>query len=186
MIPVSGRAYGICTIYSDDHGDSWNYGSAVGQDGINMNESRMAELANGDIYLNARYSSNEFDPQNNHRAVAISRDRGKSWDDIHIDKSFPKSNPCDAGLVGFRGLDGTENLLLYSKNESPEGRKNLMIRLSEDGGKSWPVFKVIEKGDALYSDLAILPDNSILVIYETGKNSPVFCKKFDLDWLRTP
>ena len=34
--PVSERAYGIRTIYSDDHGATWKSGTAFGHDGLNM------------------------------------------------------------------------------------------------------------------------------------------------------
>ncbi len=183
-IPVSERKYGICTLYSDDHGETWKYGSAFGHDGQNMNESRMVELENGDIYLNARYVNNASDEKNNYRYTAISHDKGNSWTDIRIDKNFPLSNPCDAGLIGFKDNRGNKNLMFYSKNESKEGRKNLIVRLSYDEGKSWPISKMVDEGTAWYSDLAVLPDKTLLLIYETGKKSPVYCARFDLGWVK--
>ncbi len=182
-IPVAERKYGICTIYSDDHGGSWHYGSAFGHDGMNMNESRMAELSNGDVYINARYVSTRSGSPDNHRITAISHDKGLTWSDIHIDTNFPSTSPCDGGLIAFMDKGKERNILLYSKNESPGKRCNLVVRMSSDEGKSWPVVKVIDQGPALYSDLAILPDNTILLIYETGKNSPVYCARFKLKWL---
>mgnify|MGYP003816862843 CR=1 FL=1 len=178
-IPVEERKYGICTIYSDDHGKSWHYGSAFGHDGLNMNESRMAELPNGDVYINARYVNMNSGSPDNRRITAISHDKGKTWTDIHIDTNFPLTNPCDGGLVLFTNKDG-EDILLYSKNEAPGRRENLVVRLSYDEGKSWPVVKIVDKGRALYSDLAVLPDHTFLLIYETGKNSPVYCARFTL------
>jgi len=183
VIPVSERKYGICTIYSDDHGSTWKYGSAFGHNGLTMNESRMAELENGDVYMNARYVIRNSGEKNNYRIKAISHDKGITWSDVKIDKNFPLSNPCDAGLVAIRDKKTNKNLLLYSKNESSEGRENLVVRLSYDEGKTWPIVKVVDKGPAWYSDLAVLPDNSILLIYEIGKNSPVYCVKFNLEWI---
>lgn len=180
-VPVTEREYGVCTICSDDHGETWQYGSAFGHDGLNMNESRMAELSNGDVYMNSRYVPTEPGNRNNHRIVATSRDGGENWVDIRVDINFPVSNHCDAGLVALKYQD--KNLLLYSKNESVEGRKNLVIKLSYDEGKTWPVSKVIDKGSAWYSDLAVLPDNTILLLYETGKNSPVYCVRINISWL---
>lgn len=183
-IPVSNRKYGICTIFSDDHGETWKYGSAFGHEGQNLNESRMVELENGDIYLNARYVNNSSDEKNNYRCTAISHDKGINWADIQIDKNFPLSNPCDAGLVRIKDTRENQNLILYSKNESNEGRKNLIVRLSYDEGKSWPVSKRIDEGPAWYSDLAVLPDKTILLVYETGLKGPVYCVRFNLEWFK--
>lgn len=175
-IPISERKYGISTIYSDDHGKTWDFGTAFGQEKL-MNESRMAELANGDVMINSRYLSP--DQKNNHRLTAISHDGGITWTDPKIDKSFPLSNPCDAGLLSVKD----KTLLVYSKNEALDGRKNLVVRLSEDNGASWPYSKVVDTGPAWYSDMALLRDGSIILIYETGKNSPVYCVNFKPEWI---
>ena len=177
QIPVSERKYGICTIYSDDHGKTWKYGSSFGED-LHMNESRMAESDNGDVYINARYT---VEGSNAYRAVAVSHDGGINWTDARIDEGFPFTNQCDGGLVKLT-CEG-KSCLLYSNNNSPEGRKNLTVRLSYDDGQTWPVRKTVDEGAALYSDLAVLPDKSILVLYETGKNKPLYCVRFNIKWL---
>ena len=174
------RRYGICAIYSDDHGETWKYGSSFAHNGLNGSESRIAELQNGDIYLNTRYVKEK----NSHRMIEYSYDKGITWRDIRIDRNFPLSNTCDAGLIALKHKKQDKTLLLYSKNESPEGRKNLVVRLSSDGGKSWPISKIVDEGPAMYSDLAVLTDNSILLIYETRNNNPVYCVRFNLEWLK--
>lgn len=177
IIPVAERKYGLSVIYSDDHGETWKYGSAFGDDGWNMGECRMAELDNGDIYLNSRYTTET----NNHRAIAISRDRGVTFTDLRIDKSFPLSRSCDAGLTTVRW--NGQQYLLYSKNESAEGRKNLVVRASTDGGHHWTSARIVDEGFAGYSDMTVLPDNTILLAYETERNRPVYCVRFNLEWL---
>ena len=47
-------------------------------------------------------------------------------------------------------------------------RKNLSIRLSSDEGKTWPVMRSLEPGGSSYSDLAVLPDRTILCFYLRG------------------
>lgn len=178
-VPISERKYGVCTIYSDDHGETWKYGSSFGED-LHMNESRIAELDNGDVYINARYT---VEGRNAYRAVAVSHDGGINWTDARIDEGFPFTNQCDGGLVKLTNHKEGKSRLLYSKNESPEGRKNLTVRLSYDEGKTWPVSKTVDEGAALYSDLAVLPDKSILILYETGKNKPMYCVRFNIEWL---
>ncbi|NND06780.1 MAG: exo-alpha-sialidase [Saprospiraceae bacterium] len=98
-------------------------------------------------------------------------------------KILLSSNPCDAGLIAIKNINhGTT--LLYSKNESIDGRKNLVVRLSEDNGTSWPFSRTMDKGEVWYSDMAALSKDKILLLYETGNDSPVFCTAFDLSWVK--
>ena len=173
-IPIEERRYGMSTLYSDDHGETWQYGSSFGEN-VRMGEARMVELDNGDVYMNSRYTSEE---KNNYRATAISHDGGKKWTDISIDKNFPLSNQCDAGLIELKIKE--TSYLLYCKNESTEGRKNLVLKYSSDNGKSWSTGKSIDQGSVSYSDLAVLPDNTILILYETGKQKPMYCARVNM------
>jgi sialidase-1 len=82
------------------------------------------------------------------------------------------------------------------KEEPGKGRdrKNLSIKLSYDEGQTWPVNKSLEPGYSAYSDLALLPDGTILCFYERGRKSDEEKKKptsyagltmarFNLEWL---
>lgn len=178
-IPISERRYGICTIYSDDHGITWKYGSSFGED-LHMNESRMVEMDNSDVYINSRYT---VEGNNAYRAVAVSHDGGINWTDIRIDKEFPFTNQCDGGLARLTDSNEDRTRLIYSKNDSPDGRTNLTLRMSYDEGKTWPVNKTVDESDALYSDLAVLSDKTILVLYEKGKNKPMYCVRLNIEWL---
>ena len=75
-------------------------------------------------------------------------------------------------------------------------RKNLSIKLSEDDGLTWPISKVLEPGMSVYSDLAVLPEGTILCFYERGRDAGSEPKKpasytfltlarFNLNWLKT-
>ena len=71
--------------------------------------------------------------------------------------------------------------------EVPAGRgkrQNLCIKLSQNDGKSWPVNKVLDSGKAAYSDLAVLPDGTVLCLYEADTN--IVCARFNLDWVTKP
>jgi len=182
--PVEERKYGLFTIYSDDHGATWKKGRPFGHEGQNMAESRILELDNGNIYVNSRYVSLK-QPSPNYRMTAISTDKGISWGEIKVDKNFIQSNAVDAGLARFSSekKEG-KNRILYSKAEHPDGsRKNLVVRLSYDEGKSWEVKKTIDEGIVKYSDLAVLPDKTILCLYETNKGGPLYVARFNLEWL---
>jgi sialidase-1 len=68
--------------------------------------------------------------------------------------------------------------------EIPVGRgkrENLSIKLSRDDGKTWPVNKTLDAGPSAYSDLAVLPDGTVLCLYEKG--SDIVAARFNLEWL---
>jgi sialidase-1 len=60
-------------------------------------------------------------------------------------------------------------------------RENLSVQLSYDDGQSWPRRKTLEAGKSAYSDLAVLPDSSILCLYEGDMK--IVCARFNLEWI---
>ena len=69
-------------------------------------------------------------------------------------------------------------------------RRNLTLRLSNDGGAHWPVARVLEPGVAGYSDLACGPDGAVYCLYERGGlNNDMFHTQYlclaraTLDWV---
>jgi sialidase-1 len=68
-------------------------------------------------------------------------------------------------------------------------RKRLTVKMSYDEGWTWPVAKVLEEGPSGYSDLAMLPDGTILCFYECGiitrmcDDKYLTLAQFNLEWL---
>jgi sialidase-1 len=69
--------------------------------------------------------------------------------------------------------------LLYSgldvRNDSGErarDRRKLSLCTSTDGGATWSAFTPLCPGPSAYSDLARLPDGTLLCLYECGDSSP--------------
>ena len=64
-------------------------------------------------------------------------------------------------------------------------------KLSDDEGETWPVNKMLEPGFSGYSDLAVLPDGTILCLYERGstddrsstRTGRLTVARFNLAWL---
>ena len=77
--------------------------------------------------------------------------------------------------------------LTEEKTSSIKRRKNLTVKLSDDEGKTWTTKKIIEPGNAGYSDLAIGRDGRIHCIYETneleGWKYKIVLKSFAIDWI---
>ncbi len=178
-------------VFSDDGGATWQRGDiAIGGGG----ESAVAELSDGRVVMSARNSD-----QRNRRAVAYSRDGATGWSKTEFVEELPEPG-CMAGLVRHPGApESKQPLLLYSNppttNREHKERKNVTIKLSYDDGRTWPLNKLLQPGPSAYSDLAVMPDGTILCFYESGSpESPrksgrpwaysfLTVARFNLEWL---
>ena len=111
---------------------------------------------------------------------------------VRLDKALAEP-VCMAGLLRWGGEKSAT--ILFSNPQPPGGgrqRRNLTVLLSNDDGATWPVARTLDAGPAGYSDLAALPDGTVLCLYERGveENGTVVqsrrltLARFDLNWLR--
>ena len=147
---------------SPDHGKTWK---AIKTSRISpSNENKFLELSDGTWMINARNSKAPF------RYIHLSKDKGKTW------KSFPdKGLPdpgCNAEAVIYTAKANgyKKNRLLFVNAHSQKGRKNLVLSLSYDDGKTWTHKKCIDKGGAGYSTLTICKNGDIGIFYEEGRD----------------
>ena len=149
-------------ITSDDAGKTWKLGGRV--DG-SFGESQVAERADGSLLINMR---NHRSPHRE-RGVAVSTDEGATWSKPRYDETLIEP-VCQGSIMRYTARP-EDNWLLFSNPASRKGRRNLTLRLSRDGGKTWPSSKVITPGPAAYSCLAVLADGQIGCLYEGGDKS---------------
>ncbi len=178
------------TIYSDDHGQTWQAGQIAVHDTEpfgDPNETMVTTLTDERVMLVTRSESKP-----NRKIVTFSRDGASQW-------SRPEFHPellepiCMASITNYPKQPGT---LLFSNphsvgvdgqgQEVPGGRgkrRNLSIKLSRDDGRTWPINKTLEPGPSAYSDLAVLPDGDVLCLYES--DNKIVCARFNLEWVTT-
>lgn len=163
-------------MLSDDHGETWRIG---GDTEAKMDESQVAELADGSLLLNMRSYRGL-----GRRGTAVSKDGGLTWSKVSDDPTLVEP-VCQASL-----LRATDSILLFSNpaNEK-KGRSRLTVRMSTDDGRTWAASKLLEEGPSAYSCLAVLADRTIGCLYERGRKTPadvITFARFPLDWILEP
>ncbi len=163
-------------LLSDDGGETWRIGGVADE---NTNESQVAELTDGSLMLNMRSYHGQA-----RRAIATSRDGGKTWSDVRFDPALVEP-VCQASLLRYSGIgDGAVSRLLFSNPANPERRVNMTVRLSLDEGKTWPVSRTVHDGFSAYSCLTVLPNGDIGLFYEKGQRvEKLTLARFPLSWL---
>jgi len=165
-------------IYSDDHGTTWKRGGVVGD---NTNECQAAELADGTVQINMRSYHGQ-----NRRAIATSRDGGETWSEITLDPALIEP-VCQASLIRYpQGKRSKESVLLFS-NPASRKREKFTVRLSPDGGATWPFSRELHAGPAAYSCLTPLPRGQVGCLYERGETNAyqrITFARFSLNWLK--
>ena len=174
-------------IYSDDGGITWHTSAPFPAYGTG--EAAMEELSDGTIYYNSRrhLSTDGLNPRRRH--IAWSYDGGETWEDLSVSEELPDgAQHRDYGLMGglVRLPLDDHDILLFSNIDSPEGRRNGTIWASFDGGKTWPVKRLVEEGSFAYSSLAAgregtSSEGMIYLLYESDGGGKI--ARFNLAWL---
>lgn len=193
-------------IYSDDAGRTWHASTPVPIQG--SGEGALLELASGELIYTARRSNfAEGQQYLHHRHLARSSDGGASWQQPAVFAALPDGpryrgqqkqganyNGHFGMMAGFVRLpiDG-HDVLLYS-NADHDGHERIRVTVwaSLDGGRTWPVKRLVTPGASAYSSLAAgRPDTPsqgwIYLQYEYGTEKQQYVggrlARFNLSWL---
>ncbi|WP_051259176.1 exo-alpha-sialidase [Schaalia suimastitidis] len=186
-----GGIFKAVSVFSDDHGQTWQAGQPFG---AGMDENKVVELADGRLMVNSRASSYGA-PGVSARRVAISEDGGQSYGDVYIDHSLIDPNNNAAIIRAFPEADPgslKSHFLLFTNTASTSGRQNGTVKLSMDDGTSWAKSKVFRTGGMQYSTITPLPtdtgslDSGTYGILYEHPSSGISFMKISLDWLGVP
>ncbi|MDL5510884.1 sialidase family protein [Arenibacter sp. M-2] len=156
------KKYYSHTIFSDDHGATWELGGSTPLDQVN--ECEVVELSDHRLLLNMR----NYDRQMSSRQLAYSDDGGESWKDMYHHESLIEPI-CQASTLRFDFMG--QVYILFTNPADIKNRINMTLRLSSDDGKSWPIEKQIFPGPSAYSDLTARDGESLGILYEGGRDS---------------
>ncbi len=151
-----------CLIYSKDGGKSWKRHNAPRS---NTTEAQVVELEPGTLMLNMR------DNRGGSRAVAITKDLGKTWAKHPSSRSALREPVCMASIIKVKANENItgKEMLVFSNPNTTDGRYNMTIKVSFDGGNTWnesDQLLIDSDWSAGYSCLTLIDKETIGILYE--------------------
>lgn len=198
---VPWRPYHYSTaLLSDDHGKTWQTSNPFPVFGTG--EAAIAELSDGTLLYNSREHMSR-----GNRFLATSYDGGSLWIEPRRSAELPDGpRGTSYGLMSgmLRLPIAGRDILLYSSSDTDAGampaergasiaggREKITVWASFDGGRSWPVKRLVYDGPSAYSNLGVgrsgtASEGRIFVIFEggpRGSHAAVQVASFNLAWL---
>ena len=151
-------------MYSKDRGETWKAHNLAR---TNTTEAQVAEVEPGVLMLNMR------DNRGGSRAVATTRDLGKTWTEHPSSRKALQEPVCMASLIHVDAKDNVlgKDLLLFSNPNTTKGRNHITIKASLDGGLTWPTeYQVMLDEDEGwgYSCLTMIDRETVGILYESS------------------
>lgn len=151
-------------MYSKDRGKTWHLHNLAR---TNTTEAQVVEVEPGVLMLNMR------DNRGGSRAVAITKDLGKTWTEHPSSRKALQEPVCMASLIKVNAKDNItgKKLLLFSNPNTTKGRNHITIKASLDGGLTWPAeYQVmLDEGEGWgYSCLSMIDKETVGILYESS------------------
>ena len=151
-------------MYSKDRGQTWHLHNLAR---TNTTEAQVVEVEPGVLMLNMR------DNRGGSRAVAVTKDLGKTWTEHPSSRSALQEPVCMASLIKVDVEDNItgKKLLLFSNPNTTKGRNHITIKASLDGGLTWPAEHQVlldEDEGWGYSCLSMIDKETVGIFYESS------------------
>ena len=116
---------------------------------------------------------NMRDNRGGSRAVSITRDLGKTWEEHPSNRSALQEPICMASLLKVNAEDNItgKKLLLFSNPNTTKGRNHITIKASIDGGLTWPKeYQVLLDDEESwgYTCLSMIDHETVGIFYESS------------------
>ena len=156
-----------CSVRYDRETSSWNV-AAIAMSGTRESQLAAFSMTEKDRSTLIVSTERNMGKRPGHRFEAFSNDTGRSFFNQHL-TNVPE--PSTKNWTGIKsGLSIHNNkVLIQSHPNSTRIRKDLVLSVSKDRGKSWEVGKfLIFRGPSGYSDLTMVNKSHIGVLFERG------------------
>jgi len=162
--------------WSKDGGETWKTSNPATK---NTTECAVVELQDGSLMLNMRDNRNRGNEEVNGRSVFVTSDLGETWKEHPTSRKALIEPTCMASLHTHRYMeDGVEkSLLLFVNPASTSKRNNITLKVSYDGGNTWPEEKQIlldEYSGRGYSCITSVNDSTLGILYESSQADMAF------------
>ncbi len=179
----------VCSVFSSDHGATWDFGSGVPTASPETNENTACELDDGRLLFSMRTPSGS----NGQRAWirytpgGATPMRNGSWGSLFRLPAVPDP-VCQGSVIQWTSTHRGDprEFILFGNPASSSSRVNFTLRVSPDGGSSWPVSRQLYAGSSAYSSICILPDRSIGVLFEKDDYTKITFARVEEAWLFNP
>jgi sialidase-1 len=155
-------------MYSKDRGQNWKLHNPARS---NTTEAQVCEVEPGVLMLNMR------DNRGGSRAVSITRDLGQTWEEHPSSRKALREPVCMASLIKVDAADNVlgKKILLFSNPDATNGRYNMTIKASLDGGLTWPYQLLLDAEENWgYSCLSMVDNETVGILYESSQTHMVF------------
>lgn len=160
----STRVPNACIMYSKDGGENWNLHELAR---TNTTEAQVVEVNPGELMLNMR------DNRGGSRAVATTKDMGKTWEEHSSSRSALQESVCQASIISVKAEDNVlgKDILIFSNPNTTKGRHSTTIKISFDKGVTWSEEHQLLLDDGSnwgYSCLSMVDKNRVGIFYESS------------------
>ncbi|MEU7900472.1 sialidase family protein [Nonomuraea sp. NPDC049152] len=186
VVPVyfaTGSRQSVRLIYSDDHGRTWQIGATATYDRsvLRLSEQTLVEQADGGILVIARNGAVDDQTSVHGLARGVSKDGGQTFAAAFRADNDIIAPPTHPALLRQRwGGGATHSRILLSAPATPKTGNNpvgLNVRSSFDDGSTWRdqdgaidnTGVLIDEDHAGYSDMTVIGNGAIGVLYEAGE-----------------
>jgi sialidase-1 len=173
IVVPQGGAHGAEGVYSDDGGRTWRSGySQANPQNLDYVEGTIAELPSGALFI--VYRADHATTPGTTKRYAFSLDGGESLAAPLAPLTGVRTPIVHGSALNPVGPHSGELLFsgpTYNSASEPTKRRDMGIFVSKDGGATWgrPYPVDLESKAASYSDLVQMDDETVGIVYETGR-----------------
>lgn len=184
-------SFSCAVLYSDDGGTTWHRGKSPNDgrefdgkvlnsqelecESAAMHESTIVERNDGSVLMLMR---------NQHPkgkvATAISNDGGETWGSVsfaeEIDEIFSLPN-----AVAAPTSDEPERVVFANASQMMPYRGRGVLRLSYDGGNTWPISRTFNPAHYVYQCMTVLPHGDLGLLWER-ETQGIYFSKIPFSW----
>jgi len=187
-------AHWNCSLYSDDHGQTWQTGGRV-QTGTG--EGTLMELNDGTVVLNSR--AYFYD---GYRRVAWSQDSGETFGRFQLANDLTEivggvnasmitaTLPDESEICVYASVNNRRQQLIDQDFTWQGPRRNVSTWISFDGAQTWPKVRTIYAGPSAYNSLVYdAPRDRFIMLLEYGHEGETCYERgiglatFNMAWL---